>query len=91
MNRSVGRRRSRTGALQDAGFRDRDYVIGVNGKEFTDRRQMKALMTLATRAETVTFLLLRGGKTMELKVSGGIFKGERKEMGGTFERAARPR
>jgi hypothetical protein len=91
---SSRRRRSATASAASGGgfwFRDGDYIVGVNGKEFTDRRQMKALMTLASRGETVTFMVLRGGKTIELKIAGSLFQGERKEMGGSIERAARPR
>jgi len=78
------------GALADAGFADGDCIVAIEGKELKERGQMHALLTLAREKESVTVVVLRDGKRIELTVPGSLFGKGRGQLGGRYDPSTRP-
>jgi len=57
------------GALAEAGFRDGDLVIALDGKEFRDTRQMQLLFAASIAKDEVAMTVVRGGRRVEITVN----------------------
>jgi hypothetical protein len=59
------------GDLYKLGFRQDDLIVGIDGEEFTDTPDFRMLGDLQTsKTAEKTFLVQRGAKIVELKVTG---------------------
>ncbi len=77
------------GDLATVGFLDGDLVIGTDGEAFTDTPDLRLLDKLqSSKATQTTFLVLRGGKSLEIEVRGADLGGW-SSRGGQFLPAQR--
>lgn len=56
------------GALAQAGFREGDLLVGIDGKEFENAQQIGALFTLARSQKKTRFTVQRGNRIVEIEV-----------------------
>jgi len=60
--------RDESGTFVKAGLREGDLVVGIDGEEFLNERQMGALFTLAREKKNVTLTVVRGGRRLQVAV-----------------------
>ncbi|MGE3966576.1 MAG: hypothetical protein AB7I09_20950 [Planctomycetota bacterium] len=75
------------GALARAGFRSGDLIVGAEGRDFTDRSMVDAFRSLVRLRQTVTALVHRGSKVIEIPLSSEVLAAS---AGGTLTPCAKP-
>ena len=78
------------GLLARQGLADGDMIIGVDGEEFTDGFALQAAMMRGMSAETITLMVLRGSRRVEVAVEPKkMMMMEDGDMGGDIEPSTR--
>jgi hypothetical protein len=76
------------GKLAQAGLRDGDLIVAVDGTEFSTMAELQAAVLPAFSRKEVTFAVLRGRDRLEVKVDGRSFM-KPDELGGSIEPTTR--
>jgi len=80
--------RQADGALANAGLRDGDLIVGVDGVEFRDLMHISSLLTGAMSKESTKLTVIRGGRKVVLEMNLGKIMRARNQ-GGKMEPASR--
>jgi hypothetical protein len=68
-NAQIAHVKNINGSLAKAGVQEGDLLVAIDGEEFTNDRQMRALMTLANENKSATLTFLRGGRRLTVNAT----------------------
>jgi len=78
-----------SGDMAKLGFRTGDLIVGIDGREFDGEPDMSLFSPLfASKSAKITFLVQRGGESLEIEVTGSQI-GDWGTLGGEVEPTAR--
>jgi hypothetical protein len=76
------------GRLAGAGFKNRDMIVAVDGKEYATAAELQSALSARLSSSSIALSLVRDGKPFDLTIDGAVFTNPF-EMGGSVQIARR--